>query len=731
MLGGSELRVRRVESDNAPFGRVTYSPSPYRWWLGLVAWFDHIARREPLGVAVERAALVANPSLQIVLLIFGTAMVARWFGSTAAILFPVGVVTLFPLATVFLPGAPDSRALSLIISLLSILPLVRSARERSTAPTLLADQNEEHRFVLGGIFGGVGLWLDLVGQGALVIGLALGGAVLAFMNRDHGKSAVTQGRRWVLWGLSGALSSLICYLIEYFPTYLDWRPEVNHPIYALAWLGLGLLVAQLEARGPQAFRPRQGKEATFLLSGILALASLPLSLWFTQRFPASDPLASRLANLPGGPTADSFGAWLRQDGVNGSVLATCAPLLAVIPILLMIRRRPPASVWQNTLVLGLGPVVATLTVACFQLQLWSMVDLAVLALAIAAAGTLLPQGSSIWVRRCSVGCVVVVAACGLLRLAPPIGRQANIQLSRLDVISLMERDVGYWLADRAEKENEVILAPPYSSVGVTYFGGLRGLGSTAWENREGVASALQIVSSTRSEEALGRLAQREVAHLVLPSWDNDLEELVKWTMPTPEDSLLSIIHRWSIPPWLTPLAYSPPTMPGFENQSVLVLRVAEDSDACAALVRRAEYFLELRQLERAEATSLALKAFPSELGAIASRAQIAKARGDNAEFTALVEDLVSQLQASPRLSIPWNQRVGLTTALALGGVREHARAQLKICLDEITSRRIRELNTRSLYQLLVLMKSYDGTFPSPEMRALALSLLPEELRLKF
>ncbi len=731
MFATGEMRIRRVQYDNAPFGRNTYSPSPYRWWLGLVAWFDHRVQDDSFGVAVERAALVANPLLQIGLLIFGTVLVARWFSPTAAILFPLGLVTLFPLATVFLPGAPDSRALSLIISLLSILPLIRSACDSSSSSTVQSNGNEERRFVLGGIFGGVGLWLDLVGQSTLVIGLASGGALLGFMNPNCRTPDAGQDRRWVLWGLSGATTSLFCYLIEYFPTYLDWRPEVNHPIYGLAWLGLGLIVAQLEARGPKIFRPPNGKEIAFLLLGLLSIAALPLFLWSTNRFPGSDPLANRLANLPGSTTANSVGEWLRQDGVNANVLATGAPLLAIIPILLLIGRRSPPQSRRDALVLGLGPVLVTVAFACFQLQLWSMVDLAVLALAVTAAGTTQPLGSSTSVRLCGIGCVAIVITLGFIRLTPPIRRQVNIELSRLDVISLIERDIAYWIADRAERENGVILAPPYCSVGLAYFGGLRGLGSPSWENREGMASALQIVSSTRSEEALGRLAQREVTHLVLPSWDNDLDELVHWTMPTPEASLLSIIRRWSIPPWLTPLAYSPPTMPGLENPSVLVLRVTEENDSCAALVRRAEYFLELNQLDGAKATSSALGAFPSNLGALASRAQIAKARGDNIEFTALVETLISQLQANPRLSIPWNQRVSLATVLALGGSREYARSQLKICLDEITAQRIRELNTRALYHLLVLMKAYSQSFPSPELRTQALSLLPEELRLRL
>src|SRR5882762_2240432 len=60
MLARSEWRVRHVDYDNAPFGREVRSPSPYRWWLGLVAWCEHALSGRPLGQAVERAAWLAD-----------------------------------------------------------------------------------------------------------------------------------------------------------------------------------------------------------------------------------------------------------------------------------------------------------------------------------------------------------------------------------------------------------------------------------------------------------------------------------------------------------------------------------------------------------------------------------------------------------------------------------------------------------------------------------------------
>ncbi|MEO7412696.1 MAG: hypothetical protein ABIZ81_05005, partial [Opitutaceae bacterium] len=68
MLARDEWRLRHVDYENAPFGREVHAASPYRWWLGLVAWLEHVISGRPLGLSVERAALWADPLLHLSLL---------------------------------------------------------------------------------------------------------------------------------------------------------------------------------------------------------------------------------------------------------------------------------------------------------------------------------------------------------------------------------------------------------------------------------------------------------------------------------------------------------------------------------------------------------------------------------------------------------------------------------------------------------------------------------------
>ena len=112
MIAEGNWRLRHVDYDNAPGGRAVTSPSPYRWWLVLVAWGEHVFSGRPIGLAVERAALWADPILQVLLLLGAVAFAWRRFGRLPAFLLALGVTMLFPLAGGFVPGSPDGRNLT-------------------------------------------------------------------------------------------------------------------------------------------------------------------------------------------------------------------------------------------------------------------------------------------------------------------------------------------------------------------------------------------------------------------------------------------------------------------------------------------------------------------------------------------------------------------------------------------------------------------------------------------
>jgi hypothetical protein len=82
----------------------------------------------------------------------------------------------------------------------------------------------------------------------------------------------------LVWGASGALTSLAFYCIEYFPAVWSSRLEVNHPLWAFAWLGgAAFLATFVGPRGQDCGAMRPGQLlATRLAAGLVAV--LPVVL---------------------------------------------------------------------------------------------------------------------------------------------------------------------------------------------------------------------------------------------------------------------------------------------------------------------------------------------------------------------------------------------------------------------------------------------------------------------
>ena len=770
MLARGEWRVRHVDYDNAPYGREVHSASPYRWWLGLVAWCDHAVSGRPLGLSVERAAVWADPILHLLLVLGATLFAARSFGPFPAALLAVGLVTLFPLAGSFLPGAPDDHGLAWACGFWSVLFLVAGAAGSHFPSTNPAGQNRRARrcYVLAGFAGGVSLWINAVQQTAVLTGLAVGGVLAAWITSraragKPGPAGADETSPWRIWALSGAITSLAAYLVEYYPAHLETRLEANHPLYALAWLGLGELLTQTERWFAQRKFACTRGQAAWLVVAIASLAALPIALWLAKTRPllTLDPLAARLSGLPDGAVAKNFAVWIVRDGLTGAVAATGLPLLLVGTGLWQLVRRGTGADARAALAIAAGPVLLTLVIACSQLRWWNLFDGMLLALLMASLagsrpsrGTHLRVGGGGWrgapgsaslrpallpekspttgrwapSRGTWAGLAAVVFLPGLLPLWPLPAGDKQIAFTPLEARGLIERALAHWIADRAEPGRAVVLGPPDKTTSWSFHGGLRGIGSANRENRDGLAATVAIITAGNADEAQALLNQRGITHLVLPSWDTDLDEFARWSLKNPNDGFLMAVHNWALPPWLRPLPYRLPVVPGLEGQSVAVFQVTDDSNRAAASSRLAEYFLESDRLELAVAMIPGLQRYPTDLGALVALAQVEKARGDAERFDKTLATLLSSLAGGFDRALAWDRRVSLAVVLAQGGHPAQAREQTRRCLEALDEARLRAMTTASLFRLQVLGKSFDLPIADPQLRALAVRLLPAELR---
>ena len=717
MLARHEWRLRRIAYENSPIGRDVQSASPYRWWLVAVGWLEGAFTGHPLALSIEQAALYADPLLQALFLVGGTLLVRRRFGVLSACLFALGVAAFFPLAAAYLPGIAGDFGLLQIALCLSVFFLLAGCREPERAQTL---------FVLSGVLGALGLWLDASLAAPLVAAMGGGGILAAVVLRSVSRKG--PGLPWRLWAFAGATASLGAYLAEYFPHHMDPQLRVNYPLYGIAWIGLGEVVGAADAwiRTGRPFQTAWGLIPS--LGGLAALASLPIAIAKTRdhAFLAGDLLNAKLDNLPDGVLATSLPSWFARDGTSGAFLATLAVgLVALLAAGVAFARSLPHRE-RAAAAVAVGPAALAIALAWHQIRWWNTYDAVAIVLAAALAASTLPA-----LRWATAALVVVAGAAGLAGVIPSApGDPALFRFTRAEIEGLYERALSQWIADHAGPDGATVLVPPLRTSSFCFYGGLRGLGTQNWENRDGLSATFRIVNSTRPDESYALLTERGVTHIVLPSWDSDLDDFARMGLKEPKNSFIYALHQTDggIFNWLRPLPYELPAVSGFSDQSVLVLALTDETDPATLRSRLVEYLVEMHRIDQAAFSSQALSKYPADLGALVALAQVAKARGDAPGFAKAFDSIVSNLAGSPNRAIAWDRRVSLAVVLALGEKEDLCRAQIERCLSGIDADRIRFLTTGSLYHFLVLLRHFHLELPDAKLRNLSLRLLPAELR---
>lgn len=727
MFARRELRVRHVDYENAPGGREVFAPSPYRWWLGFVALTYHGIVRAHSGPSLEWAALYADPLL---LLVFGAATVAfvAWrFGVLAASLAAAALAALFPFAGEYLPGVPDDLSLALVLAAWSVLPVIAGA-SRIQAPD--AEARSRRWFLAAGIVGALGLWVNVSRELPILVGLGLGGIFCGWVGRR------SPGRRplpWRVWGVAGATTCLVAYMVEYFPSHMgNWELREIHPIFGLAWLGGAELVARVSewTAGGRARRDLRGLAGWVL--ALAALASLPVAMGVSHSlgFLSVELPSMRLSLLANGPSAPTLWAWLLQNGLTAPVVATFLPLLVILPAALLLILKSVAPDVRVPIALGLGPVLVAMVFAVRQISWWNGVDVALLPLIVALGAALGGLARPRLIAGLSALFAGAVLIPGAIQLWPPAEAAPGAGLSDSEVIGLIERDMAYWLSSHAGPAGAVVIAPPNQTATFYYYAGIRGLASFSWEDRDGFQAAVRIMSASTPEEAQELIGVHGVTHIIIPSWDPFMDAYAQVGAGQVGGTFLDRLHQWNLPRWLKPVAYIVPTIGGFEGQSAVVLEVVDEQDDATALSRITAYFVDMGQLALASKAESGLRRYPADLGALVARAQVQFAIGEKDEFAKSVDVIARRISGGADRDLQWDQQIGLAVVLAQAHRIDLARPRLQESLAAVDDEKLRSLSTTLLYRLQVLRKALNLEISDPAMRRLSLDLLPPDLRMR-
>jgi len=608
LIQNKAWRVRDTPLDNAPNGREVHWNSGIPWVLyGLAAF--HAERGEAIRNAVPRASFTfSSVSLAVAVGVFLFLSVGT-FGWGPSILF-IAAFCLCPLVySEFRPGQVDHHGIVAAFATASVLALLAGGvgnviRDGLSSvpgcPAVGTAADARWRFIASGILGGAALWVSAASFIPVLVGIGIG-AVLASLVRDKSTTEANPAL-WRSWGIAGCVTSIALYSLEYLPNHMGWRLEVNHPLYALAWLGAGDLLARVcgGVAGQQPFR--SGWKSWLLAAMSLVLVAAPVAVIIAvpeRTFLVADRFLLMLHN----EYIQEFQTFAKIFQSNPSFAAIWdyfgIPVLVLVGAGMLFLTSRIAPAWRSSFALLLPPAILTFCLALWQVR-WSVISLSiwVLGVLLLAASYSNRTGRRSRVFEWGVVAAFVVAFCGL-PVASLLGwthrEELANHLPKAAIPSVLARDVSQRLLQASPDRLPRILAAPTTSTDLTYFSGAETLGTLYWENAEGLKRAAEIFGKASESEAQSAIIDAGVTHILVATWDDfgtayvNLLQKAGLTDIDPEDTFLGkLLSEENPPDWLRPLYY--PIPQGFSiSESLKLFAVVPNQSPSEAQLHRGIY----------------------------------------------------------------------------------------------------------------------------------------------
>ncbi len=561
-------RIHHSEHDNYPAGRDIHWSSLPMWLLSGLGAMTQLATGLSKQASLEWAAAVFGPFTLLLTVVPLSVLLFRRYGGLVAGMFCLIMVTAFPLYQSFRAGDADHHGLVAACGLASVLFILLgywdATGERKNAQDL---GRAERKFLVSAILGATGLWISAASLIPILAGLAVGAMVISFVGRKY-REARLDSRVWTLWGVAGGAFSLLYYLLEYFPNHLGMRLEVNHPLYALAWMASGYLLTRVTRWISGESKLREGKWSDGLAALSLVMAGSPAILIVAagdRFFKVSNRFVYDLHRYYI-REIQSFAEFAGPGGLWTSALAFLAIPSVILAgsALVLLSKQPPVKA-KAGLLLALAPALLLQALAISQVRwsgnamaLWVVVLIAVLVI---LSAEYWKNAGAKWTWFCVLG--------GTMLLYPKesltLGMQVFSNPSAFDgeyIPSLICRDVARQINLSEPGLSPVILSGPSASTELAFFGGGNVLGTLYWENGAGLEASARIYSATKDEDFKKLLIQNRVTHIVIFSWDSFAQSYVRlWrglgkTTVAKDGCLAGYLEGTRPQPiWLRPLYY--------------------------------------------------------------------------------------------------------------------------------------------------------------------------------
>ncbi len=587
LLEGDGLQLRHTAIDNAPDGREVHWNSAWAWTIAGAGWIYHLFSGASLTTSVERATVWLTPCVLLALIVALSSWATRRAGAIAGVMVAIALTCHDRIYEGFFPTYVDHHGLLTVAVFGLMLGAIMMGggwwqeRRAEILPMLpVSPGGARSAAVVSAISGALGMW---VSAASTLPPIALVGASGLLAVVLHGRTAAEGGAKfdaqtWRTWGRVGAAASFVFYLLEYFPSHLGIRLEANHPLYALAWLGGGELIAETSNRwvSPRDRRPvRVWKLAWPVVA--LALAPLVILIGGPKVFIVLDPF---LARLHSNYIQEFLPITKVLRGANVTMLfqvllIDSLPLLAGIATLTFLRRDAPIILW-----------FAVLAAFLFNLMAWwqsrwllnaSGVQVC-LVIVLLACWTASAKPLTRWVAAISlVGALYVPAFA--LRL---VGSTTEVRLRHVgprDALNALYRDIARALRASQPTGEITVLSSPNGSTAIGYYGRFKTIGTLYWENLDGLKSAAAMLSAKPDSEAQPLIESHHVTHIAIVSDENFIQQYFELLHPgeAPDHVRQGLGYRLlvdkSVPQWLEVIPYRVPDDLRSLNVAVMLLKV--------------------------------------------------------------------------------------------------------------------------------------------------------------
>jgi tetratricopeptide (TPR) repeat protein len=593
-------RMRWTHLDNAPNGRELHWNSAFAWYLRGLGEIYHANTGESLRNSIFRMSIWANPILLVVALVVFSTMSAKRFGPLCGSILVMGMVLVPTFYEGFMPAYPDHHGI-LSFALMGLFFGIAWAGACWVRPEGNADITVPSSFkqarqgmIFSAVSGAAAIWVSALSTSIVLGTVGIAAVTSALFMRWKGRGGLTHhAKLWKVWALWGSGGALLFYLLEYFPSHMSMRLEVNHPFYALAWLGGGWMISILTAW----ILDEGQKLAPFpyikLIAPFLACLILPAVILIggADVYIPKDPFMARLwGNITELLTIFER---MKYTGLTLKMAFGWYPLFLVAALVLLAMRGPGHGT-KAVLVFLVVPIFFMIGLQTYQSR-WGMllgpIYIALAAILIPQIWRLVPQTIK---ARATVAVLLLAFAWLFIQPAAmarfsqnwPQYRAGKLAINYEQALALIHRQMAFVIKESAGDKPVVLLSSPNSSVMLAGLGGFQSVGTLYWENVQGLKNAAKALNAQSEDEALAQINELGVTHISLMPWENFIEPYFNILYPEPKDGQTFLnsfgkraLFDRTIPHWTRPLIYPPNILTQGLQQNVVMLQFAPNQNA--------------------------------------------------------------------------------------------------------------------------------------------------------